>query len=190
MVPSYQLPVGSTLTYHESAIIALCTCRSSRYHCLANGCQCCKNARNLKNKSEACQRKIRSITILLCVVQSVHANAAKTSQKRRLFLPVWTALGWRNPAKSGASQSSPSASRTKLHNTRAVVQEKRMWVCLSRAPQRGHNPSPEPFLLSTSVPEGWWSLNNCHTKKLIFKGRGAFHKGATQAIVGLRHNAW
>jgi hypothetical protein len=184
MVPSYQLPVGLTLTYHESATTALCTCRSSRYCCLANGCQCCKNARNLKNKSEAHRRKIRLITILLRVVQRVHANAAKTSQKRRLFLPVWAALGWRNLAKSGASQSGPSASQTKLHNARAVVQEKRMWVCLSRTPQRGHNPSPGPFLLSTSVPKGRWSLNNCHIKNLIFKGRGAL-KGATQAIVGL-----
>ena len=59
-----------------------------------------------------------------------------------------------------------------------------MWVPVSGIPHRGHRPSPGPRRLRTSTPEGRRSLRSCHTKILIFKGRGAFHKGEAQALTG------
>ena len=61
----------------------------------------CRQARNLKNESEARRRNTRSITILL-------------RQNSRRLRPTWVALTCRNRARSRASHSGPKASRNKI----------------------------------------------------------------------------
>ena len=154
--------------------------RRSRSRCLESGCQCCKKARNLKKESEAFFGKTFSITILFLVVQRVHDIAAKISQNRRRCRAGCIARSCRNSARFRASQSGPNASRTKVHNTLAAVQEKRICVPVSGTAQRGQIPSPGPCRLSLSVPEGRRSRRSCQTKILIFNGTGAFHRGTSQ----------
>ena len=59
-----------------------------------------------------------------------------------------------------------------------------MCTPVSGTAHRGQVPSPGPSLLTTSTPEGRRSLSSCHTKILIFSGKGAFHNEEVHGKIG------
>jgi hypothetical protein len=161
----------------------------SRSRYLHNGYHCCKKAKNLKMELDAHRGRICSITILLRTFQRVQDIATNINQNRRLLLLVRFAWTSRNSPRSRACHSGPSASCRKLHISRVAGQENIICRVSSRTSQSVHQPLPGPFHLATSTPEGRWSRRSCHTKILILRGSGAFHKWEAQLRSGPRKRA-
>jgi hypothetical protein len=139
----------------------------------AVGYQCYKMAKNLNTKSDAHLRKIRSMTILLRIVQMVQVITTKTSQKRHVLLPVRFAFVFRNSPRSSTYHSGPRASREKLRKNWAAGHENIIWVVDSGTTHNWHIPLAH---LKTSTPKGMRSRSNWHTKDLNLEEEQGYPK--------------
>ncbi|KAM3391856.1 hypothetical protein ACQJBY_013151 [Aegilops geniculata] len=92
--------------------------------------------------------------------------------------PTHRHLIWRKRAGHALSSASrsgklvlhhcpPTVSRKQAQRNWAEWHEKKMWLASSTVPQMGHIPSPGPFRLRTSTPEGSRPRIHCHCHRKI-----------------------